>query len=858
MRSRRQTSRTRHARSLFGVLVAALHSPPVLAQVPPSSLGLVVRDGTLGVAPAGVVPSGIDPLSQPADYLIGPELGEQVGSNLFHSFERFGIGPAEVATFTGPDPIDGPQTVSNVIGRVTGGSSSEIDGTLRSTIPGADLYLMNPAGVMFGPDASLDVQGSFHATTADYLRIGDRFSARDTQAPPVLTSAPPEAFGFLGDAPAPLTVSGSFLQVPDGKTLAVIGGPVAIDAGYLAAFGGQLVLVGTSSAGEVPRSDSPDLPPGARLAPIELTGGAALDVSGAGAGSISLRAAELASTGSFIFALTEAHGDGRVVDLQAGSVRIRGEGSGVFAQTLEESGGAGADLAIRADRLELRDGAVIDASALGSGPGGDVSVTAERIEIGPGSAIQAAVVGTGSGGDVVLQAGDLLIHREGAATFTGVSTQSQGSGKGGDIHIGAGSLAVRGGAQLTASAFGSGAGGDVSVSADSILLSGDGIARTGIRANADLHSTGNGGQVRVSAGRLELLSGGEISASTFGAGAAGAITVDAEQALFSGDGSGVFTGISVAANPGSQGDAGGVAVRAGRLELRGGAQISTATFGSGDAGALSVEAGGLRLVGNADSPSTGVFSGTSDASSGDGGDLRVVADTLEIRGDAAQINAVTGGSGRGGDLFVTGGRILLSQGEGARLTGIATAANRTSSGNAGNVTLEANTLQVADGAEISATTFGTGRGGDVSVTAHNVLVQGTGAIVAASATLGSDLADDPEAGLSGNVTIRAAESLRLLGLGTISVETAQADAGSIDVQAELLQLRDSSITTSVAGGLGGGGDISIDPTFVILQNGRIVANAIRGSGGNIRIVSEFFLASADSIERCLVGAGRQR
>jgi len=129
---------------------------PVAAQ----NQGLLVRDGTLGSGPLEVGP-GVDSLGQAASYLITPQMGEQRGGNLFHSFERFGIGRGETATFTGPDGID------NVISRVTGGERSEIDGTLHSTIPGADVWLLNPSGVVFGEGAQLDVPASFHASTGD-------------------------------------------------------------------------------------------------------------------------------------------------------------------------------------------------------------------------------------------------------------------------------------------------------------------------------------------------------------------------------------------------------------------------------------------------------------------------------------------------------------------------------------------------------------------------------------------------------------------------------------------------------------------------------------------------------------------
>ncbi|MDM8516022.1 filamentous hemagglutinin N-terminal domain-containing protein [Desulfobacterales bacterium HSG16] len=109
-------------------------------------------------------------LSRP-NYEIKAELGKQVEANLFHSFQQFNIHSNESATFSGPD------SAQNIISRVTGGNASWIDGKIGSTILNADFYFLNPAGVMFGPNVSLDLGGSFHVSTADYLRMGenDRF-----------------------------------------------------------------------------------------------------------------------------------------------------------------------------------------------------------------------------------------------------------------------------------------------------------------------------------------------------------------------------------------------------------------------------------------------------------------------------------------------------------------------------------------------------------------------------------------------------------------------------------------------------------------------------------------------------------
>ncbi len=101
------------------------------------------------------------------NYAIGASLGKQVGSNLFHSFGKFGLATGESAAFSGPAAI------SNIIGRVTGGNLSSIDGKIQSTIAGANLFLINPSGIVFGPHATVNVSGAFHASTADYLKMTD-------------------------------------------------------------------------------------------------------------------------------------------------------------------------------------------------------------------------------------------------------------------------------------------------------------------------------------------------------------------------------------------------------------------------------------------------------------------------------------------------------------------------------------------------------------------------------------------------------------------------------------------------------------------------------------------------------------
>src|SRR5262245_39949737 len=189
---------------LLGVLLASGQAQVTTTITPDGTLGTIVTQrGTVHNITGGTRPGN--------------------GPNLFHSFDRFNVGTNDTARFSGPTGI------VNILSRVTGGQPSLIDGRLHSTIPGANLYLLNPSGVLFGPNASLDISGSFHVSTADYLRFADGATfAAHLGEKSTLTVAPPAAFGFLGPMPAPITIQGSALQVSTGKTLLMVGGDLTI------------------------------------------------------------------------------------------------------------------------------------------------------------------------------------------------------------------------------------------------------------------------------------------------------------------------------------------------------------------------------------------------------------------------------------------------------------------------------------------------------------------------------------------------------------------------------------------------------------------------------------------------------
>ncbi|MFQ5936000.1 MAG: hypothetical protein ACE5LB_06305, partial [Acidiferrobacterales bacterium] len=148
---------------------------------------------------------------------------------------------------------------------------------------------------------------------------------------------------------------------------------------------------------------------------------------------------------------------------------------------------------------------------------------------------------------------------------------------------------------------------------------------------------------------------------------------------------------------------------------------------------------------------------------------------------------------------------------------------------------------------IDSGSIGSGSGGSVILSAQDLALASGGSVTASST--GS--------GLAGDINISLADSFQSDG-GLVTTEALAADGGNITLHApNLVHLANSSITTSVQGGAGAGGNITIDPAFVVLNNSTIIANAFGGPGGNITIVADNFIPSADSVVQASSQLGLQ-
>jgi large exoprotein involved in heme utilization and adhesion len=444
---------------------------------------------------------------------------------------------------------------------------------------------------------------------------------------------------------------------------------------------------------------------------------------------------------------------------------------------------------------------------------------------------------TGDGdGTIRIRAGRFLLTEE-----SSLSANNNGSSdSSGGVDIEAGSVEMADGASISASTSGGGDAGTVKVEADQMIVDGSGIS-TRIRSDVSQAATGHGGVVTINVTDLKIRDGGEIRASTFGAGMAGSVVVEAPRLLISGEGLQdlqTLTGISSSAEPTSTRDGGRVRVTADELELRDRGVIRSVTFSRGDAGRVTVEANRASLLGGGQISS-------STFGTGKGGDVVVtVRDALSISGQSR---------------FQTSNRVFPPSGVFA-----STNSRAADAGRAGNATVTAPVITITDHGEISSESrFSGGHGGVVSVTAADRLVvdageistEATGAgaagairVIAEALELrngGSIHSNAEGAGGAGAVTVEASGRLFLFEGSEVSTDSAAAGGGEIRLRVgDAIVLRDSNVTTSVQGGTEPtAGSIFVDPKVLVIDGGMIKAeaNAPSGFGGQVRIVADNIL-----------------
>ncbi|HJO10446.1 MAG TPA: filamentous hemagglutinin N-terminal domain-containing protein [Gammaproteobacteria bacterium] len=759
--------------------------------------------------------------------VISPEQGLLAGSNLLHSFNRFHIRSGESLTFTGPS------TISNVLARVAGNEASEINGLLRSSIAQANLFLLNPNGVMFGPEAAISVDGALYVSTADTLQFGDGTQLLISESGnSEITVAAPEVFGF-NSLPASITFNGSEIV-----TASESGGTLS-DLDSLHLYAGSIELVDS-------RLSLPDTP--VQLVAVEAASDIRLDDervdglldSGARLGSIVIR-----NQASKLNADIETSGDaGGKITLLADSVRM--DAANIFSDTAGDNDGLGISVSASGSLNLVNASRITTDTTAGSGRGGDILIDVNTLQIdGLNSIIASNNNTSGGGGQISITADEVVLSNEAA-----ISSITRSFGDGGSITLDTRSLQLQGDAEIRGQTATAGNGANIIINAtDSVTIGNSSEAgdASGILVSsaAFFGLAGRSGSIAIETPKLDLLSGSLQSRSLFpGSGAGGDITVLAADLVLEAD-------AEISASTFSGNDAGTINIVANQFIHNG--TLSASTSRTGNAGTINIDTATFTVTGE-------ILAFTS--SQGNGGSMDIISSDLLI--DGGLIDVRTEDSGNAGSISINSDLVSVSN-----LGEVNSSVLSGSAGQGGVIIIDSNALALDSGGALNTDTAGGGTGGTINFSVRGLLsVAGAdsqinsnttstaagGNIIGNAAdielTSGGSITTAASAdGFAGNINLDALINIDVSG-GRIRTDSEQSGGGNISVDAiNRLYLLDGELTASARGDSVGddGGNVTIDPVFVITNNSRIVAQAIAGDGGIIELDSQVFLSDRNSL-----------
>ena len=742
------------------------------------------------------------------------------GTNLFHNLSCFNVPTNGSATFQNP-----AQGINNVVARVTGGELSTIGGDLNTRLGPtgsgrASVFLLNPNGVLFNGNTNANLN-SLVVSTANSIGFdgGATLTPGSTAQDLVAVTGDPIHFGNL-DATAKVTFDGARVMMTNQGDLVLVAKDVELGNGsriitegaqvvVAAAGGGNSVTLDVRDRNTLPTFDQP------ATGNVEVAGSSGISTSHASGGRIVIR---------------------------GGVLTLTNTNPNQAALNVADAGGdPGVGIDIEATQRVTLSRSQISTGTSFSGTASDIRISAPLIQMDSESAgVNTSAIRTnGRGGDIHIEASSELNIRDGE-----ISTIVTGGSTGGNIAVDTERLTITDRSSIL-SLVQSGTGGNIRVNVgEDITIDGKGATRplpdgsiipesVGIIANTV--GTGQGGEISVEAkGDIILRNGGLIDSSSFSRGNAGKISVQAQNLSIDGENFAFATGITsftVNRSDPNAGRGGDIGVNVpGSITLLNGGEIDTSSFGAGDAGRISI--------------------GMSDASTSLAIDKGTATRFTGIGSDAS-------GSGDAGEVAIRTGALSIANG-GQISTGVffSEMVPFSGIGNGGDVNVFADSLRVSgtspggdDGTSIvpnsaifAGTQAGTsGKSGTVTISASGSIDMTAGALVGVESS-GS--------GEAGTLLVSSGSDINLAGGSGFTVASAEADAGNISLSA-IGNIVVSESTISARAGVmgdadatGSGGNVLIDGmVLALVDDSTITAQAVRGSGGNINIATDYLFVN---------------
>ena len=814
--------------------------------------------------------------------------GETRGGNLFHSFQDFSVPTGNEAFF------NNAESISNIFSRVTGGNISNIDGLIGANGT-ANLFLINPAGILFGENARLDIGGSFFGTTADSILFEDgEFSATNPDNSPLLTINAPIGLN-LRDNPGEIVnrsrVDDIGLQVASGKSISLIGGDINLEGGLITAPGGIVELGGLSTSGTINLNEnrSVSFPEGIERSDISLTQQAAVNVRAGGSGFINIDAKNLLLTEqSELFAgIAENSGSETAVagdiNIRATeSVKIIGEVDAPTGENFEQQIQAitfardnGTGIRNNVGLSSVRRGSNTDRSnALGNG--GDINITTQTLEMLNTSVIDTGIFGTGAGGDININADNITLTGSQSFFLAQVRgfnldrIKEQGIGDGGSLNINTGSIDFNesAGILLDVQPGAVGNSGDIIITASNEVNFIGGEEPSFVLTQLSGGSIGSAGDIKITASFLKLDNAQLISNIGFNAqGDGGNIEFNiANTALIDG------SQIQAQVQQNATGNGGDIIINAGNLQVtdsfsddsqqsliladtqgRGNAgnitfnitdsftvdrnsliltQVQQNAFGK--AGSITINASSLNLLDN-----SLVLADT--RGEGDSGNIIIDASNNIIIDDSLILTELgINGIGKAGNIDISAADITIDN-----LSIVSSKTRTGATGESGSVSIDSDFLRLANGSSIDAITENQFDAGNVTLATNTIEIISGGKIITAT--------DD--SGNAGNITLEVAETLNINGENPL-LRLESTTVPAIDA----LNAETGLFANTTARSIGNGGTIQINnvDSLNINNDAKIsVASEGEGSGGSIFVNSDFLNLSngAEVVANTAFGTG---
>ena len=692
--------------------------------------GQIIPDGT-------TVDTSVLGNCQSSCSITGGTLAEQ---NLFHSFQEFNINAGESVYFSDPG-------VANIFSRITGTNSSEIFGTLGVSGGNANLFLINPNGIIFGEGATLDLNGSFFATTASEIQFGDRAFSTDSEVEiPLLTVDPSALFFNQTGQNGSIILDGANLVSPQ-QDIALLGREsntpgILLRNSTIDGSGGNIFLGAVKGNATVKIKDiQPQFSEAVSRGDITLTQGSRIIADNSndlGNREINLEAKNLKiEENSNIFTFTSGSGNSADININASeSVKITGTGAkaNAFQQLLLQK--------IIPDGNVSFNSSALQTNTSGVGNAGDIKIATSNLIIDNAGIIFSNTSDGGNSGKITIDVSDSFILQN-----SGLLTASNqfSSGDVGKVTIDTGRLLIQPGSIVSSSTFGSGNAGNLTINASDLVrveeTPANSIIPTGIFSNTIL-DRGQGGNLTINTQKLSIRGGGQLSASSgiitgdglipLG-GQGGNIFINAAESVEVGgrSGDGIFpSSISGATN--SSSPAGNITINTGSLYLNPYGSISASSLGTGTGGNIDINATDSVYL-------TGISSDSLQRLYGELLDGQIQAENIPLG-----LSAFTISAGDTGNIEIDTPRLSLESG--AFLT-----TGTAGIGNAGDIKIVASESIDVIGSAITAPTIGTGDAGDINIDTKNLNLVDGGGIISISSSSGN----------AGNISVSATESIEL-------------------------------------------------------------------------------------------------